>query len=120
MVIGLVLTLAVTSIVTVGEAQKRSTTSTNDMDQAGAYASYVLDRALRSAGSGLTQSIQPTDRGVFGCKLIGGRAAAGHCCISGALQEKLPAQRHGQPARCLVPLGERPAERRSPRRRSSR
>ncbi|SDW83727.1 type IV pilus assembly protein PilW [Variovorax sp. YR634] len=69
MVIGLVLTLAVTSIVTVGEAQKRSTTSTNDMDQAGAYASYVLDRALRSAGSGLTQSIQPTDRGVFGCKL---------------------------------------------------
>ncbi|MBT2336435.1 PilW family protein [Variovorax paradoxus] len=69
MVIGLVVTLAVTNIVTVGETQKRATTSTNDMDQAGAYAAYVLDRTLRSAGSSLAQSVQPTDRGVFGCKL---------------------------------------------------
>ncbi|RSZ34470.1 MULTISPECIES: PilW family protein [unclassified Variovorax] len=69
MVIGLVVTLAVTSVITVGEAKRRTTTSTNDMDQAGAYASYLLDRALRSAGSSLSQSTQPTDRGVFGCKL---------------------------------------------------
>ncbi|WP_432726448.1 PilW family protein [Variovorax sp. W6] len=69
MVIGLVVTLAVTSVITVGEGKRRTTTSTNDMDQAGAYASYMLDRALRSAGSSLIQSTQPTDRGVFGCKL---------------------------------------------------
>jgi type IV pilus assembly protein PilW len=69
MVIGLIVTLAVTSIVVMGEAHKRITTSTNDMEQAGAYAAYVLDRAVRSAGSSLVQSVQPTDRGVFGCKL---------------------------------------------------
>ncbi|MDH6167927.1 type IV pilus assembly protein PilW [Variovorax boronicumulans] len=69
MVIGLIVTLAVTSIVVTGETHKRVTTSTNDMEQAGAYAAYVLDRAVRSAGSSLVQSIQPTDRGVFGCKL---------------------------------------------------
>ncbi|MDQ0033638.1 type IV pilus assembly protein PilW [Variovorax boronicumulans] len=69
MVIGLIVTLAVTSIVIVGETHKRVTTSNNDMEQAGAYAAYVLDRALRSAGSSLVQSFQPTDRGVFGCKL---------------------------------------------------
>jgi len=62
-------TLAVTSVITVGEGKRRTTTSTNDMDQAGAYAAYLLDRAVRSAGSSLTQSTQPTDRGVFGCRL---------------------------------------------------
>lgn len=69
MVIGLVVTLAVTSIVTVGESQKRSTTSTNDMNQTGAYAAYVLDRVIRNAGSSFAQTLQPVDRGVFGCKL---------------------------------------------------
>ncbi|SEF28183.1 PilW family protein [Variovorax sp. NFACC27] len=69
MVIGLIVTLAVTSVITVGEGKRRTTTSTNDMDQTGAYAAYLLDRAVRSAGSSLTQSTQPTDRGVFGCRL---------------------------------------------------
>ncbi|MGF6348906.1 PilW family protein [Variovorax sp. W2I14] len=69
MLIGLIVTLAVASIVVVGETHRRVTTSTNDMEQAGAYAAYVLDRALRSAGSSLVQSVQPIDRGVFGCKL---------------------------------------------------
>ncbi len=66
MVIGLVVTLSITSIVTMGEAHKRTTTSNNDTGQSGAYAAYVLDRAVRSAGSGFTQS---WDLGVFGCKL---------------------------------------------------
>jgi type IV pilus assembly protein PilW len=66
MVIALVVTLAVTSMVIVGDAHKRATTSTNDMDQTGAYAAYALDRALRSAGAGFTQS---WDKGVFGCRL---------------------------------------------------
>lgn len=66
MVIGLVLTLAVTSIVIFGESQKRTTTSTNDMGQSGAYAAYVVDRAVRSAGSGFSQS---WNLGAFGCRL---------------------------------------------------
>jgi len=69
MAIGLIVTLAVTSVITIGEGKRRTTTSTNDMDQAGAYAAYLLDRAVRSAGSSLAQSTLPTDRGVFGCKL---------------------------------------------------
>ena len=64
--IGLLVTLAVTSAVIFSESQKRTTTSVNDMGQSGAYAAYVLDRALRSAGSGFTQS---WDLGIFGCKL---------------------------------------------------
>ncbi|MDM0033581.1 PilW family protein [Variovorax sp. J22P271] len=72
-VIGLVVTLAVTSAVTFGEAQKRTTTSTNDMGQSGAYGAYLLDRAARSAGSGFTQS---WDLGLFGCKLNVSRANA--------------------------------------------
>jgi type IV pilus assembly protein PilW len=76
MAIGLIVTLAVTSIVTVGEAHKRTTTSTNDMSQSGAFAAYALDRVLRSAGSGYVQS---GNLGVYGCKLsvardIGGTA----------------------------------------------
>lgn len=87
--IGLVLTLAVTSVVSIGEAHKRTTTSTNDMDQSGAYAAYLLDRAIRSAGSGIVQSTQPIDRGVFGCKLNAGamlpRATAFPAPFSGFL-----------------------------------
>jgi type IV pilus assembly protein PilW len=66
MVIALVVTLAVTSAVTFGESTKRTTTSVNDMNQSGSYAAYLLDRAVRSAGSGFTQS---WDLGIFGCKL---------------------------------------------------
>lgn len=66
MVIALVVTLAVTSAVIFGESTKRTTTSVNDINQSGSYAAYLLDRAVRSAGSGFTQA---WDLGVFGCKL---------------------------------------------------
>ncbi|QRF57573.1 PilW family protein [Variovorax paradoxus] len=66
MVIGLVVTLAVTSTVIFGESTKRSTTSVNDMNQSGSFAAYQLDRVIRSAGSGFTQS---WDLGVYGCPL---------------------------------------------------
>ncbi|AVQ83016.1 MULTISPECIES: PilW family protein [unclassified Variovorax] len=66
MVIALVVTLAVTSAVIFGESTKRTTTSVNDINQSGSYAAYLLDRAVRSAGSGFIQS---WDLGVFGCKL---------------------------------------------------
>lgn len=71
-VIGLVITLAVSNVVILGESHKRTTTSVNDVGQSGAYAAYAIDQAVRSAGSGFVQSTQPTDRGVFGCKLYVG------------------------------------------------
>ena len=66
-VIGLVVTLAATSLLIFGESSKRTSTATNDMGQTGAYAAYVLDRAVRGAGSGLTQSWNLA--GAFGCRL---------------------------------------------------
>jgi len=64
--IGLIVTIAVTSVVTVGETQRRSTNSLNEMGQSGSFAVYQLDRALRSAGSAFVQS---ANFGAFGCKL---------------------------------------------------
>jgi type IV pilus assembly protein PilW len=65
MVIGLVVTLAITSVLIRTEGSKRSTTSVNDINQTGAFSTYVLDRAIRSAGSGFSQS-WPTS---FGCQV---------------------------------------------------
>jgi len=65
MVIGLIVSLAVFSVLQTFEGRKRSTTSVNDIDQAGNYALYTLDKLLRSAGSGLSQS----DGAMFGCTL---------------------------------------------------
>ena len=65
MVIALVVTLAITRVLIVGEGSKRSTTSVNDLSQNGAYAAYLLDRAIRSSGSGFSQSWGTT----FGCLL---------------------------------------------------
>ncbi|MDP9013122.1 MAG: PilW family protein [Pseudomonadota bacterium] len=66
MVIGLGVTLAVASLLVTGENHKRTTTSTNDTEQTGAYAVHALDRALRSAGSAIAES---ADLGALGCRL---------------------------------------------------
>ena len=63
--IGLVVTLAATGILIRSESGKRTTVSTNDINQTGAYLSYTLDRTLRSAGSGYTQKWAQT----FGCAI---------------------------------------------------
>jgi type IV pilus assembly protein PilW len=65
MAIGLILTLAITSVMIRSEGSKRATTSVNDVNQSGAYATYVLDRYIRSAGSGYSQSWGT----VYGCLL---------------------------------------------------
>jgi len=65
-VLALVVVLAVTNLVIVGEAQKRTTAGGNDASQSGNFAAYALDRALRSAGSGFAQA---WDQGMFGCRL---------------------------------------------------
>jgi type IV pilus assembly protein PilW len=65
MVIGLVVSVAITSVVIRTEGSKRSSTSVNDINQSGAYAAYVLDRIVRSAGSGFSQRWSE----VYGCTL---------------------------------------------------
>jgi type IV pilus assembly protein PilW len=64
MVIGLVVTLAISAVMINSEGSRRTTTSVNDINQTGAYMAYVMDRSLRSAGSGFAQ--QPN---VYGCLL---------------------------------------------------
>ncbi len=61
--IGLFVSMAVYSVVSVSESRKRTTTTKNDIDQAGAYAMYQIDQALRNAGAGLGEEA------AFGCPL---------------------------------------------------
>jgi type IV pilus assembly protein PilW len=69
MVIGLGITLAISSVLIASENHKRTTTSTNDAQQTGSYGFYALDKALRGAGSGIAESAFPTDVGLLGCHL---------------------------------------------------
>ena len=71
--IGLTLTLAITTMLIRSEANRRSLTSTNDASNNGAYLSYVLDRTLRSAGTGFAQSW----REAYGCPLQARRNGLG-------------------------------------------
>jgi type IV pilus assembly protein PilW len=72
MVIGLGITLAISSVLIASENHKRTTTSTNDAQQTGSYSYYALDKALRGAGSAIAESAFPTDVGVLGCHLNAG------------------------------------------------
>ncbi|MEP6876446.1 MAG: PilW family protein [Burkholderiales bacterium] len=72
MVIALVVTLAITSVLVRSEGSKRSTTSVNDVGQTGAYVAYVMDRTIRSAGSGYSQNWLDA----FGCVLDSSKAGA--------------------------------------------
>ncbi|SFD08237.1 PilW family protein [Collimonas sp. OK412] len=65
MAIGLVVSLAIFSVISVSEARKRNTTGANDMNQNGAFALYQLDQAIRSAGTGFSQQYTLT----FGCAI---------------------------------------------------
>jgi len=64
--IGMALTLAMTLMLTRHEAGRRSLTNLNDSTMSGVYASYVLDRSLRGAGSGFAQAW----RTGIGCRLL--------------------------------------------------
>lgn len=70
MVIALVVTLAITAVLLRNEGSKRSTTSVNDVNQTGAYIAFVLDRSIRSAGSGFAQRWQDA----FGCSINAAKA----------------------------------------------
>lgn len=64
--ISMLLSLAVFTVISVSESRKRTTTSTNDINQAGNYAIYLLDKLVRGAGSGFWEAADYT----FGCKLL--------------------------------------------------
>lgn len=77
LVISSILTLAIFGVLSSFEGRKRTTTSINDANQAGNYAMYVLDKLVRSGGSGFVQAgPQPNpdaeDRKAmaFGCRLL--------------------------------------------------
>jgi len=72
MVIGLVLTLTITTMVARQESVRRGVTSGNDLTSNTAYLSYLLDRELRSAGAGFSQAVT----GNYGCTLHASRNAA--------------------------------------------
>jgi type IV pilus assembly protein PilW len=73
MTIGVAVTLVVATVLVAGENLKRTTTSTNDAEQTGAYAFYALERYLRGAGSAIAESAAVStssgDAGVLGCIL---------------------------------------------------
>jgi type IV pilus assembly protein PilW len=54
--IGMALVLAITLMLVRSEGLRRNVTSVNDVSSGGAYLSFLLDRQLRSAGSGFVQS----------------------------------------------------------------
>jgi type IV pilus assembly protein PilW len=63
--IGMVLIAAVSTIMVRQDSLRRSVTGTNDVALATGYVSYMLDREMRSAGSGFAQTRLET----FGCSL---------------------------------------------------
>jgi type IV pilus assembly protein PilW len=72
MVIALLGTLVIFQVFAVSEGQKRTTTSGSDAQQNGAIAMYMLERAVRTAGAGMTS----TDY-LLGCPLsLAGTAIA--------------------------------------------
>ena len=65
LVAGMVLAAAIFTVLRSAEGKKRSLTSVNDITQSGNYAMYLLDRWLRSAGSGYAQSASYS----YGCPI---------------------------------------------------
>ena len=66
LVVGMLLALAVFGIMAVAEGQRRSTTSVNTLSLDGQFAMQMLDKWVRSAGTGYTQSASYA----FGCELL--------------------------------------------------
>jgi type IV pilus assembly protein PilW len=63
--IGLILTLAVSSVLLRNEGRSRDTLAVNDINLSGAFVTYLLDSAVRSAGSGIANRWAET----YGCRL---------------------------------------------------
>jgi type IV pilus assembly protein PilW len=70
--VGMALTIVLTTMMIRFESGKRTLTSSNDLSLNSSFVAYTLDRELRSAGSGFTQSWRET----FGCTLRVSRGGA--------------------------------------------
>lgn len=70
--VGLALTLAITLVTMRHDGERRALTSTNDAQLNANYVGYLLDRTLRSAGSGFAQGW----RSSYGCLLHAARGGA--------------------------------------------
>jgi type IV pilus assembly protein PilW len=68
--IGMALTVAITLVMMRHDATRRGLTSTNDSQLNANYLSYILDRSLRSAGTGFAQGWRST----YGCLLHASRS----------------------------------------------
>jgi type IV pilus assembly protein PilW len=78
LVVGLLASMAVYSVMSVNESRKRTTTSVNDIDQAGAYALYQLGQSVRNAGSGLGMAYNEYQdvTSTLGCPLHAARSGS--------------------------------------------
>jgi type IV pilus assembly protein PilW len=80
LLIGSIMSLAIFGVLSTFEGRKRTTTAVNDASQAGNYALYVVDRLVRSAGSGLSQGgpqPRPSETRkamAYGCRLLAAQA----------------------------------------------
>jgi type IV pilus assembly protein PilW len=63
--ISMLLMAVIASVLVSAESNKRTMTSTNDLDQSGDYAGFILDGWLRGAGSGFAPAASYT----YGCPL---------------------------------------------------
>lgn len=98
--IGLIVTLAITGVLVASEDRKRSSTSVNDVNQTGTYLSYVLDKAVRSAGSGFSEQAP----NVFGCALNVARNGTAILAPNTALPAPFAAFSAANPALRLAPV----------------
>lgn len=64
--IGMMMTVAIFSVLATSEGRKRTLTSLNDVQQSANVALYLLDKAVRSAGTGYAQ----TGKFAYGCRLL--------------------------------------------------
>lgn len=69
--IGLVVSLAIFTVLTTNEARKRTQLSVNDTSQTGAFLTYAFERAVRNAGSGYGSELGR----IGGCRLNVNRGA---------------------------------------------
>ncbi|GAB4059381.1 hypothetical protein GCM10028811_13730 [Uliginosibacterium sediminicola] len=79
-IVGVVVSLAIYTVLVSAEGRKRTTTSVNDINQGGSYVQYILDRWLRSAGSGFASGVTMNGSSTvypYGCKLYAANSSAG-------------------------------------------
>ena len=67
MVIGMFVSLAIFGVLAASEGRKRTTTSVSDINQAGSYAMYAMDKLIRNAGAGFSYGVTTNP---YGCPIF--------------------------------------------------